>query len=402
MSKLKILVVHEVNYLSKVIFEMHEFPELLSVAGHEVHFLEFPEGTGYRNVSLKSKSRWITGRVHSSARIRLITPFTLGGSFFDRLLAPITVLPTLWKLFSKENYDVVLLYSVPTSGWQTVKIAKHFKTPVVYRALDVSHLIRKGLTSRLVLMAEKYVYKNATVISANNPELGNYVQAVGTRPDASLINLPPIEFSHFAHPVGDGMRRTLNLDKESFVIAYMGSLFEFSGLKYVIESLQEIDNEDVYLLIIGGGIAESTLKEQVDKLGLNQKVIFTGIVSYDDLPAYLSAADVLINPFEKIEVTNLALPHKVIQYLATGIPTVSTKLHGIHAVLKNDSGVFWAESPSDVFAVAKSTRSISRELKHNHVSAGIDFINSNFIQSIALDKLEHTLRAAMKVQHESN
>ena len=41
---MKILVLHEIDYLEKVIYEIHEFPELLARAGHEVTFFHFQEG----------------------------------------------------------------------------------------------------------------------------------------------------------------------------------------------------------------------------------------------------------------------------------------------------------------------------------------------------------------------
>ena len=124
---------------------MHEFPEMLAIAGHEVHFLEFPEGTGIRSSSLRTRDTTISGRAYPKARINLITPPNLGGGFTDRLMAPITVIPQLRKLISKGGFDVVVLYAVPTSGWQTVRIAKKAGVPVVFRALDVSHLVREGL-----------------------------------------------------------------------------------------------------------------------------------------------------------------------------------------------------------------------------------------------------------------
>ena len=94
---MKILFIHEVNYRNKVIFEMHEFPELLSLAGHEVHFLEFPEGTGIRNVSIRTSSELISGRAYPDAKIHLITPPTVGGGFIDRVIAPVTIVPQLRK-----------------------------------------------------------------------------------------------------------------------------------------------------------------------------------------------------------------------------------------------------------------------------------------------------------------
>ena len=40
---MKILFVHEVNWRTKVVYEVHDYPELLSLAGHEVVFIDFPE-----------------------------------------------------------------------------------------------------------------------------------------------------------------------------------------------------------------------------------------------------------------------------------------------------------------------------------------------------------------------
>ena len=41
---MKILFVHEVNWRKKPIYEIHDYPELLSLRGHEISFIDFPEG----------------------------------------------------------------------------------------------------------------------------------------------------------------------------------------------------------------------------------------------------------------------------------------------------------------------------------------------------------------------
>lgn len=66
---MKILFIHEVNYRGKVVFEMHEFPELLALAGHEVHFLEFPEDIGIRNFSLRTRRQTISGKAYPEAKV---------------------------------------------------------------------------------------------------------------------------------------------------------------------------------------------------------------------------------------------------------------------------------------------------------------------------------------------
>ena len=393
---MKILFIHEVNYRSKVIFEMHEFPEMLAIAGHEVHFLEFPEGTGIRSASIRTKSILISGRAYPKARINLITPPNIGGGFIDRILALITVLPQLRKLISKGGFDVVVLYAVPTSGWQTVRIAKKAGVPVVFRALDVSHLIRKGLTSQIVKVAERYVYRRATIISANNLFLGNYVTNLGRRLDSPVVNFPPLDVDHFAQKNRHQMRTHLSIDQDSFVATYMGSLFPFSGLLQVVSDFSRLSKSDDLLLIIGGGEIENELRKKVIELNLENKVIFTGVISYAELPDYLSVSDVLINPFEPTLVTNLALPHKVLQYLATGIPTVSTKLSGLFESLGDLAGIYWVDSPNEIAKTFLQVKHQSKEEKFTASELGKKFVNEFFNPQQTLNEIVSTLEFAIQ------
>jgi glycosyltransferase involved in cell wall biosynthesis len=375
---------------------MHEFPEMLALAGHEVHFLEFPEGVGIRSASIRTRSTFISGRAYPAARINLITPPNIGGGFIDRLLAPITVLPQLRKLISKGGFDVVVLYAVPTSGWQTVRIAKKAGVPVVFGALDVSHLIRKGLTSQLVKLAERYVYRRATIISANNLFLGNYVTNLGRRLDSPVVNFPPLDIDHFAQKNRRQMRTSLSIDQDSFVATYMGSLFPFSGLVQVISDFSQLAKSDDRLLIIGGGGIENELRKKVEELNLENKVIFTGVISYAELPDYLSVSDVLINPFEPTLVTNLALPHKVLQYLATGIPTVSTKLLGLFESIGDSAGIYWVDSPSKIVEAFFQVKKQSTEENFTASELGKNFVNEFFNPQKTLNEIVSTLEIASK------
>ena len=108
-DKMRILFIHEVNYANKVIFEMHEFPELLALRGHKISFFHFPEAPDHPKRSLRTRRDRIAGRVHLDAEIELITPPTLGGIAVERYIAPITVLPSLWWEIRHGAYDVIVL-----------------------------------------------------------------------------------------------------------------------------------------------------------------------------------------------------------------------------------------------------------------------------------------------------
>jgi len=352
----RILFIHEVNYLNKVIFEMHEFPELLALRGHEVAFFHYPEAPDVRRTSLRTRKARIAGRVHPNATIELITPPTFGGSRLERYLAPVLAFRSLRREIRRGGYDVIVLYAVPTTGWEAVFFAKRAGIPLMFRALDVSHEIRRSLAGPLVRRTEKYVYRNATLLSANNGALAQYCVEFSGRTGSTVVNVPPLDFSHFEETVDRDPHDELGIPRSAKVVLYMGTFFSFSGLDLVVSAMVEQFEKypDLRLVLVGGGELDGKLRELVSRLGVTDRVIFTGVVPYSRLPEYLKLADVAINPFRQELLTQVALPHKVLQYMAAGVPAVSTPLRGLRSVLGDDSGVTWVDDPSAIAETASA------------------------------------------------
>ena len=114
---MKILFVHEVSWFSKVVYEIHDFPELLSLQGNEVHFLEFEENnsrTHWRSVNS------VETRSHAGSKVDVISPPHLFAGILRRLAAVVIQPIVFIRLLKKIGPDVVVTYSIPTSGWQVV------------------------------------------------------------------------------------------------------------------------------------------------------------------------------------------------------------------------------------------------------------------------------------------
>ena len=361
---MRILFIHEVNYLKKVIYEMHEFPELLALRGHDITFLHYPEGGG--KVGLNSTRRRIRGRAYEGAELTLVTPPTLGGGAAERYLAPLLAWATLRREIVHGDYDAIVLYAVPTTGWQTIRIARAAGVPVLFRALDVSHLIRRSAVSGLIRRVERVVYRSATILSANNPALLQYCVEESERSGPSEVHLPPLDFAHFMAGDGSAARHRWGIGLHERVILYMGSFFGFSGLETVISHLASrlLTEASLRLVLLGGGEQDELLRRIARDCGVEDRVLFTGVVPYADLPDHLAMADVAINPFRPQLVTDLALPHKVLQYIAAGLPVVSTNLRGLHAVMGDDHGITWTADPESAADAAASLAMASADLRH--------------------------------------
>lgn len=392
---MRILFIHEVNYRNKVIFEMHEFPELLALRGHDVAFLHYPEFPDRPRVSLRTVRERLRGRVHPEATIDLITPPTLGGGSFERYLAPLLGVPALRREIRAGGYDVVVLYAVPTTGWQAVGLARRAGVPIVYRALDVSHRIRSSLLAPLIRLAERYINKNVTLVSANNPAMARYCVEMSGRTGPSEVNLPPIDLSHFEARAGKDIRAELGLNSSHKVILYMGSFFEFSGLDVLIDRLESefARYPNLRLVLIGGGDLDARLRETVKERNLSDRVLFTGVVPYAQLPDYLKTADVALNPFRSELVTNVALPHKVLQYMAAGVPVVSTDLDGLHGVLGDESGVTLIKNSSLIASAAAELAHAAPEVLSGIAARQSDYVTRTFSMESAVASFESTLES---------
>lgn len=391
---MRILFVHEVNYLDKVIYEMHEFPELLALRGHDVAFFHYPESPSVPARSFRTTRRRIPGRAYADAEIELITPPTFGGRPLERFAAPMLNLPGLSSEIRHGGYDVVVLYAVPTTGWQAVSIAKRAGVPVVFRALDVSHQIRTSPVSPLIRRAEKHIYANADLISANNPAMAEYCVDLSRRSGPVSVDLPPVDLSHFTAPRTD-VRARLGFAPDDKVLVYMGSFFGFSGLDVLIAQAAPRLRADprLKLLLVGGGELDAELRRLTEELDLGDQVVFTGVIPYDQLPGYLAAGTVAVNPFRPQLLTDVAFPHKVLQYMAAGVPAVSTSLRGLRGVLGEDSGVTWAEGPADVVEQALVVAALPAAARDAIADRQRRFVSETFSKESAVDSFEKTLES---------
>ena len=343
---MRILFIHEVNYLKKPIFEMHELPEYLAAKGHDVFFLHFPEGASSGELRKLGSSQEIAGRAIQSARITLLTPTILGTGIFFRLVAAALGSRIVKRAIAVSKPDVVVTLAVPTFGWQAVNKARQLGIPIVYRALDVSHLIRGGLLRPLVKIAEKFVARRADFVSANNSAMAEYISELRERASGVEVHLPPMALEKYR--AGDRQlgRGLIGLSDTDHVVLYMGSFFYFSGLAEVVQEFSRLSPPTTTkLVMVGGGELDGKLRGLVKDLKLEDQVVFTGFVRFEDLPDCLAAADVLINPMKKSLVSETALPNKVIQYLAASRPAVSTNLRGVSLTFDAYVGLHLVSTP---------------------------------------------------------
>ena len=394
---MRILFLHEVNYLLKPIFEMHEFPEYLAEREHQVGFVQFPEGESKEALKRLPWKQEIEGRAVKNVNLTLYTPKTKSSGLVGRLMATAKFGREFKRILEDFNPDVVVSLAVPTSGWQALRVSRRANIPYLFRALDVSHKIRKSIFSGFILQAEKYIYRGADWVSANNPAMLDYCISLGAEATRSSVELPPLDLSHFAPQPGwrAQIRGKLGIPADAKVVLYMGSFFYFSGLPDLIESFAKTRSENQVLVLIGGGEQEDELIALTQRLNLDSSVLFTGFVSFDELPKYLAIADVAVNPMMPSLVSNAAFPNKIIQYLAASLPVVSTRLKGVEATFPVSTALTLVASPNQVFSAANELLTLNERSEIAEKARML--VSSKFEANSAVDQFERLLISVSEV-----
>ena len=94
----------------------------------------------------------------------------------------------------------------------------------------------------------------------------------------------------------DFVNKTYNIDDDDFVFLYVGRVIKSKNIEFQLETIKQLatlTDKKFKFVIVGNGQDEKYLQEKSKSLGIDDKVIFTGLVSdIENLYAIYSRADI--------------------------------------------------------------------------------------------------------------
>jgi glycosyltransferase involved in cell wall biosynthesis len=239
--------------------------------------------------------------------------------------------------------DIIVLYSVPTNGIQTLLSSRIASKPVVFHSFDILHRLAEYDFLRFPTWAlERVVYPRADKIVVISESLRKYMRDLGV-PQENIVLIPPaINIQRFNPSVSSGIfRSAMGLSNEDQVLLFSGWLYDFCGLDLVMNSMKPLVSEfpRIKLVICGEGPLQSRLSLLMEQLGLQDHVRILGRRPYEEMPHIVAASDICINPYLPTVASNFAFPSKIAEYMASGKPVVASDLPGTRSLLDERSGV---------------------------------------------------------------
>jgi len=147
------------------------------------------------------------------------------------------------------------------------------------------------------------------------------------------------------------LRKRLSLDREKLIL-HQGAPARYRGCENLISSMSRI--ADAHLVFLGDGEGDfvAHLRALAAESGVARRVHFVSSVPLVTLLSHTAEADVGVSLLEaNCENHRLALPNKVFEYLAAGVPLLTNDLPEVSRLVK-EYGVGWTINSSDPVALA--------------------------------------------------
>ena len=384
---MNILIIHEVDWLKKVTYEMHHLSELFSLQGHKVYAVDIPDPGILSFDKITRTNIEDYNRVYEKSSVKILRTPVIQIKGLNRLSAYFTSYRFIKKILSDYQIDIAFVYSIVNNIKGTIRACKELDIPMIHRTFDVVHeLMEEKYLSKLVYKIEKESYPKFNLVIANTPFMKTWSKEMGAN---NVIVIPQgVDASIMKKLAKDKeLQKNLKISNQDRVVMYLGTIHSISGLPFILNSIPKIIQTipNFKLLIVGGGIYLENLKNISKKLKIEDKVIFVGYVPYVDIPRYCSLAELCINPFEITDMTNKLSPAKIFDLLACGKSVLATPLEGMLYDFPKESNTVIYENLQ--FFPEKMIELLKSNSLDNIGKLGLEYVVKNFTWDIVTKKM---------------
>ena len=254
----------------------------------------------------------------------------------------------LSELIAAERPDLLHAHSPPLVGLAAVRAGARHGLPVVYeiRAFWEDAAVDKGACRegdwryRATRALETHVVRRADAVTCICAGLRNDLLTRGV-PAQKLTVIPnAIDPSQFptARSVDSALAAQLGL-RQGCTIGFVGSFYAYEGLRLLVAAMPAIlaSMPSLKLLLVGGGNDEADIRKDVDALGMQNNVIFTGRVPHHDVNRYYDLIDVLVYPRLPMRLTELVTPLKPLEAMIQDRIVIASNVGGHREMISDEN-----------------------------------------------------------------
>src|SRR3972149_5469002 len=121
-------------------------------------------------------------------------------------------------------------------------------------------------------------------------------------------------------------RPTIVYERKMKYIGYVGTFSHLDSTEKIIESFIKIAQKmpEALLVMVGDGPGRKDCQKIIADINLTERVIFTGLVNYEDVPIYINCFDIGMVSASKRKLEREGLiAFRLQEFLACGCPTIA-------------------------------------------------------------------------------
>ncbi|MFD0975758.1 glycosyltransferase family 4 protein [Salinimicrobium gaetbulicola] len=218
--------------------------------------------------------------------------------------------------FIWEKHDLFVGPGKSLATKYNVPFISYVHAPVVWEASKWG--VKRYWWGKWLESVEARNLKKADLVAVVSEEVKQKILQMGISEEKILISPMAVEPELFAHTKASELRNRLNLTGKT-VIGWTGSFRKFHGLDHLIKAFKEVSDQspETILMLVGDGSERKDCEELVRKLGIQEKVIFTGRIQFSNIPKYVSLFDIAVVSARSGEGFHYS-PLKLREYMAAG------------------------------------------------------------------------------------
>lgn len=232
-------------------------------------------------------------------------------------------IPTIWR-FSRYA-DLIHSHTFPSIVPGI--LPKWFRDIPFVATMHTSHFLRLS-QKPLWKPVLAFLIRQPDIILSASTEIRDVAKKLAPEIEAyALVNAVDIERFRFVEPT---IKKTAN----EKIILVPRRLFEKNGVEFAIRALPYLRKSfDAHLHIVGDGPLLENLRSLAAELGVSGFVFFHGKKPNEQMPGYLSSADVVVIP-SLMEATSVAC----LEAMACERPVVASRVGGLPEIITDETG----------------------------------------------------------------
>jgi PEP-CTERM/exosortase A-associated glycosyltransferase len=138
------------------------------------------------------------------------------------------------------------------------------------------------------------------------------------------------------------------------VLGFIGSFYRYEGLDLLIKAVAKLSatRDDLVLLLVGGGEMEVELRNQIEEMKLQTRVVLPGRIPHEKIPSVYSLMDIVVYPRYSMRLTELVTPLKPLEAMAMAKPLIASDIGGHRELIKEElTGLLF--KPGDVSSLVE-------------------------------------------------